>query len=157
MTSAGVVTYQKPSKANFAYTQPPGNRVLVNGQQILVTTASTNQTQTFTTNQMQMPAVLSFLSGQGQFASSFNFSFANVPYPGGYVLLGTPTSPSPYYTSVLFFVDSATSQITRVLVLGRPRQPEQIRLHECFGKHPNPAPNVHPMNESKLGTPRPTG
>lgn len=93
--------------------------MLVNGQQIVVRQASAGQTQTqtFTTNQMQMPAVLSFLSGPGQFATSFTFSFANVPFPGGYVLLGTPTAPSPFYTSVLFYVDAATSQILRVLVL----------------------------------------
>ena len=56
-------------------------------------------------------AVLSFLSGSGQFTSSFNFALANVPFQGGYVLDGTPVTPSPYYTHVLFYVDAGTSQI----------------------------------------------
>ena len=53
VSSAGVVTYQKPSKAAFTYSQPPGNRVIVNGHQIWMRQASTGQT--WTTNQQQMP------------------------------------------------------------------------------------------------------
>lgn len=112
LTSAGVLTYQRPGKASFAYTQPPGNRVVINGQQVWVRQASTGQTYT---TQMQMPAVLSFLSG-GQFGTSFNFTFGP-PFQGGYVLVGTPTASSPYFTNVLFYVDSNTSQVIRVLVV----------------------------------------
>jgi outer membrane lipoprotein carrier protein len=38
-------------------------------------------------------------------------------FPGGYVLVGDPVQPTPAYTKVLFFVDAATWQVRRVLIL----------------------------------------
>ena len=38
-------------------------------------------------------------------------------FPGGYVLVGTPKQPTPAYSKVLFYVDTATSQVRRVMVI----------------------------------------
>ena len=40
-----------------------------------------------------------------------------VYYPGGYILLGTPKVATPSYQKVLFYVDKATSQVRRVLIV----------------------------------------
>jgi outer membrane lipoprotein carrier protein len=115
VTSDGTVTFQKPSKANFSYLHPPGNRVLLDNGQLLVRQASTQQT--YAANQVQMPAVLSFLSGQAPFGAGFTFTFAPIACQGCYVLAGKPTTPTPYYETVLFYVDQATAQVRQVMVL----------------------------------------
>jgi outer membrane lipoprotein carrier protein len=38
-------------------------------------------------------------------------------FPGGYVLVGTPKQPTPSYSKVLFYVDAATSQVRRVMLI----------------------------------------
>jgi outer membrane lipoprotein carrier protein len=38
-------------------------------------------------------------------------------FPGGYVLVGTPKQATPSYAKVLFYVDTATSQVRRVMVI----------------------------------------
>jgi outer membrane lipoprotein carrier protein len=101
---------------NWAYTQPPGNRVIVNGQRVSVYQAATNQTVVM--NQAQVPAAFSFLTGQAQLTSTFNFTMpATLAFPGGYVLVGTPITPMPGVNTVLFYVDGQTSQVRRVIVL----------------------------------------
>jgi outer membrane lipoprotein carrier protein len=116
ITSAGTVTFSRPSNMNWAYTQPPGNRVIVNGPRVSVYQAATNQT--FVTNQAQVPAAFSFLTGQAQLASTFNFTMpSTLAFPGGYVLVGTPQTPMVGVTKVMFYVDAQTSQVRRVLVI----------------------------------------
>jgi outer membrane lipoprotein carrier protein len=38
-------------------------------------------------------------------------------FPGGAVLVGTPKQSTPGYSKVLFYVDTATSQVRRVMVI----------------------------------------
>jgi outer membrane lipoprotein carrier protein len=68
----------------------------------------------------QYPAALSFLVGGGKLDTVFDFQMypgATMNFPGGDVLVGTPKQPTPAYTKVLFYVDSATSQVRRVLIV----------------------------------------
>ena len=68
----------------------------------------------------QYPAALSFLTGSGKLTDTFNFQMfegAQMKFPGGYVLVGEPKTPTPAYKKVLFYVDSATYQVRRVLIL----------------------------------------
>lgn len=115
VTSDGSVTFARPGKMNWLYRHPPGNRFVYNGTQIWVHNAAANQN--YTANQ-PLPAVLSFLTGQGQLASSFTFEMPPaLPFPGGYVLLGTPTAPMDGVSKVLFYVDGQTSQVRRVTIV----------------------------------------
>ena len=86
----------------------------MNGQSVWIHQASTNQS--FATR-AQVPAALSFLTGAGQFASTFHFTMANLSFPGGYVLLGDPVKPTPGVKKALFWVDAQTSQIRRVTLV----------------------------------------
>jgi outer membrane lipoprotein carrier protein len=38
-------------------------------------------------------------------------------FPGGNVLVGVPKTPSPAFKKVLFYVDGATSQVRRVVIV----------------------------------------
>jgi outer membrane lipoprotein carrier protein len=68
----------------------------------------------------QYPAALSFLTGTGKLDASFNFEVFpgdQMKFPGGIVLVGTPKAATPAYSKVLFYVDSATSQVRRVMII----------------------------------------
>jgi outer membrane lipoprotein carrier protein len=115
MDSDGTVTFAKPGKMSWTYFHPPGNRVVVDGRNVWVHQASSNQTYAA---QAQVPAALSFLTGRGQFASTFHFAMApSLTFPGGYVLAGKPIAPTPQMTIALFWVDAQTSQIRRVTLV----------------------------------------
>ena len=117
--SDGTVTFAKPGRMNWSYFHPPGNRIVVNGQNVWVHQASTNQN---VSAHVPVPAALSFLTGAGRLSSSFHFALLpGNPFPGGYVLQGTPVAPTPQMKSVLFWVDAGTSQIRRVTLIDAQR------------------------------------
>ncbi len=119
-TSSGHVTFAKPGKMDWVYSSPAGNRVVSDGQNLRVYEAANKQMYQAKVNQSQYPAALSFLTGQGNLAQLFDFQLIpgdQLRFHGGYVLVGTPKKPTPAYTKVLFFVDTATSQVRSVLIL----------------------------------------
>jgi outer membrane lipoprotein carrier protein len=68
----------------------------------------------------QQPAALAFLTGSGKLDQSFNFQLFDgsaMNFPGGQVLVGTPKSPNPAYDKVLFYVDTQSSQVRRVMII----------------------------------------
>lgn len=122
--SAGTVYFVKPGKMAWVYSNPVDNRVVSNGTTVRVYEAANKQMfeQQVSGAQSgaQYPAALSFLLGTGKLADAFNFEGfegAKMKFEGGTVLVGTPKTATPAYTKVLFYVDSATSQIRRVLIL----------------------------------------
>ena len=119
-TSTGHVILSKPGKMDWEYSDPKDNRVVSDGSTLRVYEASNKQMYEQSVNQSQYPAALSFLTGQGNLDATFTFQVlpgAQMQYPGGYVLVGTPKTPTPAYTKVLFYVDAGTSQVLRVLIL----------------------------------------
>lgn len=122
--SAGMVFFEKPGKMAWEYSNPAGNRVVSNGTTVRVYEADNKQMfeQQVSGAQSgaQYPAALSFLLGRGKLSDAFNFQAftgAEMKFAGGTVLVGTPKTPTPAYTKVLFYVDTASSQIRRVLIL----------------------------------------
>jgi outer membrane lipoprotein carrier protein len=119
-TSSGHVTFAKPGKMDWVYDDPQNNRVVSDGKIIRVYEASNKQMFEQPVDTTQYPAALSFLTGMGKLSDSFEFqlfSGAEMKFPGGYVLVGTPKQPTTAYTKVLFYVDAATSQVRRVMVI----------------------------------------
>ena len=119
-SSKGTVTFSKPGKMSWEYSEPNGNRVVSDGSKLRVYEAANKQMYEQVVDKSQYPAALSFLTGQGKLTDSFNFElFAGekMQFPGGHVLVGTPKQPTPAYKKVLFYVDKATSQVRRVLIL----------------------------------------
>jgi outer membrane lipoprotein carrier protein len=121
-TSEGDVTFAKPGKMNWAYQTPAGNRVVSDGQKVKVYEAANKQMYEQQVSQAtsQHAAALSFLTGQGKLSDSFTFELfpgSRLSFTGGYVLVGTPKQPTPSYSKVLFYVDEASSQVRRVLIV----------------------------------------
>jgi outer membrane lipoprotein carrier protein len=118
--STGTVTFNKPGKMDWVYSDPAGNRVVSDGTNLEVYEAANKQMYQQTVNQSQYPAALSFLTGGGKLSDTFDFdiySGETMQFPGGFVLVGTPKTPSPAYTKVLFYVDASTSQVRRVMII----------------------------------------
>ena len=119
-TSKGKVTFAKPGKMFWEYDEPKDNRVVSDGATLRVYEAQNRQMFEQPVDKSQYPAALSFLTGTGKLSDTFDFQiFAGdkMNFPGGYVLVGTPKQPTPAYQKVLLYVDAATSQVRRVMVL----------------------------------------
>lgn len=119
-TSAGSVTFSKPGKMDWVYTTPKDNRVVSDGAELKVYDASNKQLFQQQVNKSQYPAALAFLTGQGKLSDHFTFELHpgdKMNFPGGYVLLGTPKVAHPAYNKVLFYIDAATSQVRRVMII----------------------------------------
>jgi outer membrane lipoprotein carrier protein len=119
-SSRGRVTFAKPGKMDWVYEDPHDNRVVSDGNIIKVYDAANKQMFEQPIDKSQYPAALSFLTGTGKLADSFDFELVcgdAMKFPGGYVLVGTPKQATPAYSKVLFYVDTATSQVRRVMVI----------------------------------------
>jgi outer membrane lipoprotein carrier protein len=119
-SSRGHVTFAKPGKMDWNYDDPVGNRVVSDGTTLRVYEAANKQMFEQTVTQSQYPAALSFLTGQGKLGDSFNFELKTgdeMSFPGGVVLIGTPKTATPAYQKVLFYIDNATSQVRRVMII----------------------------------------
>jgi outer membrane lipoprotein carrier protein len=126
-SSHGHVAFSKPGKMSWAYDDPPGNRIVSDGAVLRVYEAANKQMyESPVSVSSPYPAAVSFLTGQGKLSDSFNFDLRDgdtgpkgtqLNFPGGYVLIGTPKTATPSYQKVLFYVDKATSQVRRVLIV----------------------------------------
>lgn len=118
--STGHVTFAKPGKMEWVYDNPKDNRIVSDGTTIWIYDAGNKQVVQQNVAQSALPSVLSFLSGQGNLAKDYDFQIfdgATMNFPGGYVLVGTPKVANPSVVKVLFYVDKATSQIRRGMVI----------------------------------------
>lgn len=118
--SKGKVLFAKPGKMYWEYSDPKDNRVVSDGTVLKVYEAANKQMFEQNVDKSQYPAALSFLVGGGKLSDTFAFELFDgsaMNFPGGQVLVGTPKTPSPAYQKVLFYVDGATSQVRRVLIV----------------------------------------
>ena len=119
-SSRGQVTFSKPGKMDWAYEDPRDNRVVSDGKNIRIYDAANKQMYEQPIGKSQYPVALSFLTGTGRLADGFDFEVVSgqeLKFSGGYVLVGTPKQPTPAYAKVLFYVDAATSQVRRVMII----------------------------------------
>jgi len=118
--SKGKVTFAKPGKMHWEYSEPKDNRVVSDGAILKVYEAANKQMFEQNVDKSQYPAALSFLVGGGKLGDVFAFELyagTAMGFPGGEVLVGTPKTPTPAYQKVLFYVDAQTSQVRRVLIV----------------------------------------
>ena len=119
-SSRGHVTFSKPGKMEWVYSEPRDNRVVSDGSIIRVYDADNKQMYEQPVDTLQYLAAVSFLTGTGKLTDTFNFQLfpgTQMKFPGGDVLVGTPKTPAPAYSKVLFYVDSGTSQVRRVMII----------------------------------------
>lgn len=118
--STGGVAFEKPGKMSFRYDAPNGNRVVSDGSTIKIYEKDNAQLFQTSVKSTQYPAALAFLMGKGQLTKDFSLrllSPEDMKFEGGYVLEGTPKEATPAYQKVLLYIDAATSQVRRALIL----------------------------------------
>jgi outer membrane lipoprotein carrier protein len=118
--SRGQVVFAKPGKMDWRYLDPVGNRVVSDGSIIKVYEATNKQMYEQHVDKSQYPVALAFLTGSGKLSDSFDFQLFpgdSMNFPGGQVLVGTPKNPTPDASKVLFYVDTGTSQVRRVMII----------------------------------------
>jgi outer membrane lipoprotein carrier protein len=118
--STGKVTFEKPGKMSWSYAAPNGNRVVSDGTLLKVYEQENQQMYEMSVAKSQYPAALAFLMGKGQLTRDFTLRLvdpAQMHFEGGYVLEGTPKDATPAYQKVLLYVDGATNQVRRALIL----------------------------------------
>lgn len=119
-TSDGRVAFEKPGKMSFTYTNPTGNRVVSDGKTLKVYESENKQMFEQQVDRSQYPAALAFLMGEGNLEESFELRLLDAKtmgVSGAWVLEGTPKEPTPAYQKVLLYIDMATAQVRRVLIL----------------------------------------
>jgi outer membrane lipoprotein carrier protein len=118
--STGSVAFEKPGKMSFRYDAPNGNRVVSDGKTIKVYEKDNDQLFETPVKGSQYPAALAFLMGKGQLLKDFSLRVldaAEMKFEGGYVLEATPKEATPAYQKMLLYVDAATNQVRRALIL----------------------------------------
>ena len=118
--STGKVVFEKPGKMSWTYDAPNGNRVVSDGKTIKVYEKENEQMFETPVKNSQYPAALAFLMGTGNLTKDFSFRMldaAQMKFEGGYVLEGTPKEATPAYQKIILYVDQATNQVRRVLIL----------------------------------------
>jgi len=119
-SSRGTVTFLKPGKMDWVYAEPKDNRVVSDGVTLKVYEAANKQMYEQQVQGSQYPAALSFLTGQGKLGDAFKFELHDgekYGFKGGWVLVGEPKQPTQAYRTVLFYVDTNTSQVRRVMII----------------------------------------
>jgi len=118
LESAGNVVFEKPGKMSWRYDN--GNRVVSDGKLIKVYQKEANQMYEQAVDKTQYPAALSFLVGEGSLRKQFRLRKINgnrMNFPGGYVLVAKPRAVTPAFQRMLLYVDGATHQVRRVILL----------------------------------------
>lgn len=118
-TSKGHVTFVKPGKMRWDYTEPKDNVVVSDGATLWSYVAADKQARKMAVKDSQMPTALAFLTGKGDLAKEFNLELfdAGEKFKGGYILKATPKVATNLYNFVMFYIDGQTYHVRRVLIV----------------------------------------
>jgi outer membrane lipoprotein carrier protein len=115
----GTVILEKPGRMSWRYSNN-GNRIVSDGKLIKVYEKENKQMYEQPLDKSPYPAALAFLVGSGNLKQSFELTKLDAKqynFEGGLVLAGVPLQPTPAYQKMLLYVDAATYQVRRVLLL----------------------------------------
>lgn len=117
--SFGEVIFAKPGKMSWRY-KNNGNRVTADGHVIRVYEQENKQMFESDMGKSAYPAALSFLVGEGKLQQSFalkKLDARQMKFEGGFVLEAKPKEATPAYQTMILYVDAATAQVRRVLLV----------------------------------------
>ena len=117
--SHGDVMFAKPGKMSWRY-KNNGNRVTADGHLIRVYEQENKQMFESDMTKSAYPAALSFLVGEGKLQQSFvlrKLDARQMKFEGGFVLEAKPKESTPAYQAMILYVDAATAQVRRVLLV----------------------------------------
>jgi outer membrane lipoprotein carrier protein len=109
--SHGSLVIERPGKMSWSYDEPAGSRIVSDGQTVSVYEAPNKQLFRVPAINSPYPGAFAFLTGQAPFTALFSFA-----------------ARSGDYEKVLFYVDRATLQVQRVVILDRQGDHNQIDL-----------------------------
>ncbi len=117
--SFGEVVFAKPGKMSWRY-KNNGNRVIADGHIIRVYEEENKQMFESDMGKSAYPAALSFLVGEGKLQQSFTLKKLDarqMKFEGGFVIEAKPKEATPAYKAMILYVDAATAQVRRVLLV----------------------------------------
>jgi len=117
--SFGDVLFAKPGKMSWRY-KNNGNRVIADGRLIRVYEEENKQMFESDMGKSAYPAALSFLVGEGKLQQSFalkKLDARQMKFEGGFVIEAKPKEATPAYKAMILYVDAATAQVRRVLLV----------------------------------------
>ena len=117
--SFGDVLFAKPGKMSWRY-KNNGNRVIADGRIIRVYEEENKQMFESDMGKSAYPAALSFLVGEGKLQQSFalkKLDARQMKFEGGFVIEAKPKEATPAYKAMILYVDAATAQVRRVLLV----------------------------------------
>jgi outer membrane lipoprotein carrier protein len=139
--SSGSVVFEKPGKMSWRY-QSSGNRVVSDGKTIKVYEQENKQMYEQNIDKSQYPAALAFLLGGAKLKKEFKLEKLDpsaLGFEGGYVLSAEPKEPTPAFQKMLLYVDGATFQVRRVLMIDAQRNRNRFDFDEPVVNEPVPA------------------
>jgi outer membrane lipoprotein carrier protein len=117
--SFGDVLFAKPGRMSWRY-KNNGNRVTADGRMIRVYEEENKQMFESDMGKSAYPAALSFLVGEGKLQQSFalkKLDARQMKFEGGFVIEAKPKEATPAYKAMILYVDAATAQVRRVLLV----------------------------------------
>ena len=117
--SFGDVLFAKPGKMSWRY-KNNGNRVIADGRVIRVYEEENKQMFESDMGKSAYPAALSFLVGEGKLQQSFTLKKLDarqMKFENGFVIEAKPKEATPAYKAMILYVDAATAQVRRVLLV----------------------------------------
>jgi len=148
--SSGRLAFAKKGKLSFRYDKPSGNRVVSDGTTVRIYEKENQQMYESKVSKSQYPAALAFLEGSGKLTRDFTLrklDARKMNVTNGFVLEAVPNEATPAYKKLILYVDGATNQVRRVLVLD-----EQGNRNRFDFEHPVLNQAV-PENEFKFSPP----
>ena len=114
----GIVFVEKPGKASWRYTNN-GNRIVSDGTRVRAYQQREKQMYDSPVEDSPFSAALAFVASGGNLRQSFTFTRPpSAPYNfTGFILLAEPRQPRPAYAKMALYVDPATYQVLRVLIV----------------------------------------
>jgi outer membrane lipoprotein carrier protein len=139
--SRGRVQFRKPGMMRFDYDQPNGKVIASDGQRMVAYEPpeggqGAGQYYEQQMSQAQLPTALSFLMGTGRLGQDFTFRLldaAALGYRDGEVLELRSRRPTPQYSRILLFVDSAQARrgvIHRIVIVDSANNRNQFNFSQ---------------------------
>lgn len=115
----GSLAFAKPGKMSWRYSKN-GNRVVCDGKTVKIYDADSKQYLEQPMDKNPYPGALVFLLGRGSLTRELELEKLDASdFARGYKLAGKPKRPTPAYETVVLYVDAATYQVRRIVLLDR--------------------------------------
>jgi outer membrane lipoprotein carrier protein len=135
--NTGWVTFRGPGQ--FAFRYENGNRVVSDGELVRVYDKKNNRMFEQLVETSQYPTVLSFLLRQASLEQWFELTELDpkrLLFQGALVLQARPREASPAYRKMLLYIDSATYEVRRVLLLDEEGNRNRFDFSRARVNHP---------------------